>query len=228
MGREDGAGPLLFQVRNVHGRSASGWMTTIRSTSQIDGPTGRFLVRLFCVNPAANLNAVRWSRGVSTVFFSATLLPVRYYRAALERQRVTTTRSTRRPPFREGEPGRLRLATDVSSPLQPQRRRNHLTGSHRLSSGRPWRPGNRGQLHGLLPLLPVHARTCTDRLRLLAEEAGSTDPACDPGPSRMTGGGAGGCSWRSLRRRARGVHGSPSASWAGIFSEGIDLTEETG
>lgn len=43
---------------------------------------GRFLLRLFCVNPAANLQRFL-DCGNSTVFFSATLLPVQYYKKLL-------------------------------------------------------------------------------------------------------------------------------------------------
>ena len=43
---------------------------------------GRFMVKLFCVNPAANLQAYL-EYGAGTIFFSATLLPVRYYKKLL-------------------------------------------------------------------------------------------------------------------------------------------------
>lgn len=43
---------------------------------------GRFRVKLFCVNPAQNLQNCM-DKGRSTVFFSATLLPVMYYRELL-------------------------------------------------------------------------------------------------------------------------------------------------
>lgn len=43
---------------------------------------GRFFVRLFCINTAANLLECL-AKGNSTVFFSATLLPVRYYMGLL-------------------------------------------------------------------------------------------------------------------------------------------------
>ena len=43
---------------------------------------GRFMLRLFCVNPAKNLKECL-SKGNSTVFFSATLLPVSYYKELL-------------------------------------------------------------------------------------------------------------------------------------------------
>lgn len=47
-----------------------------------NGEDGRFRMKLFCVNPAANLKKYL-DKGVSTVFFSATLLPLAYYRRLL-------------------------------------------------------------------------------------------------------------------------------------------------
>lgn len=41
---------------------------------------GRFKFKLFCVNPAVNLQTCL-DKGVSTIFFSATLLPLDYYRS---------------------------------------------------------------------------------------------------------------------------------------------------
>lgn len=43
---------------------------------------GKFRVKLYCVNPATNLQ-VCLDKGISTIFFSATLLPVTYYRKLL-------------------------------------------------------------------------------------------------------------------------------------------------
>ena len=43
---------------------------------------GHFYLKLYCVNPAGNLQECL-DRAVSTIFFSATLLPVRYYRELL-------------------------------------------------------------------------------------------------------------------------------------------------
>ena len=48
-------------------------------------PDGKFTLKLFCVNPAENLQRCCDS-GVSTVFFSATLLPVRYYISLLSKE----------------------------------------------------------------------------------------------------------------------------------------------
>ncbi len=44
--------------------------------------TGRFVLHLYCVNPAKNLQECV-DRGKSAVFFSATLLPIRYYKNLL-------------------------------------------------------------------------------------------------------------------------------------------------
>ncbi len=45
-------------------------------------PDGRFMVKLFCMNPAGNLKECL-EKGRSTIFFSATLLPVNYYKELL-------------------------------------------------------------------------------------------------------------------------------------------------
>lgn len=45
-------------------------------------PDGRFMLRLFCMNPAKNLKECL-EKGATTVFFSATLLPVSYYKELL-------------------------------------------------------------------------------------------------------------------------------------------------
>ncbi len=43
---------------------------------------GEFCLHLYCVNPSANIQE-RLDRGISTVFFSATLLPIQYYKSLL-------------------------------------------------------------------------------------------------------------------------------------------------
>ncbi len=47
-----------------------------------NGEDGKFRMKLFCVNPASNLSAYL-KKGTGTVFFSATLLPMAYYRKLL-------------------------------------------------------------------------------------------------------------------------------------------------
>lgn len=46
------------------------------------GSDGRFKIKLFCVNPAKNLSTCL-NYGSGTVFFSATLLPIHYYKSLL-------------------------------------------------------------------------------------------------------------------------------------------------
>lgn len=41
-------------------------------------PDGRFMVKLYCVKPAANISTCL-DKGLASVFFSATILPIRYY-----------------------------------------------------------------------------------------------------------------------------------------------------
>ena len=47
---------------------------------------GRFVLKLFCVNPAANLQKCL-DKGNSAVFFSATLLPIQYYKRLLRTEK---------------------------------------------------------------------------------------------------------------------------------------------
>lgn len=76
------------------------------------GEDGRFYEKLFCVNPAENLQKCL-DKGNSTVFFSATLLPLQYYR------RMLSTRSENfgmyvESPFEQSK-RLLMICRDVSS-----------------------------------------------------------------------------------------------------------------
>ena len=71
---------LYFQVRdflNIHDRLDEHYV--IYSEYQTDG---RFKLKLFCVNPSTNIQECL-DRGNSTIFFSATLLPIQYYKQLL-------------------------------------------------------------------------------------------------------------------------------------------------
>ena len=48
--------------------------------------TGQFKIRLFCVNPANNLQQFL-DKGNSTIFYSATLLPIHYYKMLLSNEK---------------------------------------------------------------------------------------------------------------------------------------------
>lgn len=73
---------------------------------------GSFCVRLFCVNPAANLSECM-GQGNSTILFSATLIPIRYYKTLLSRDPEDYAVYANSP-FPE-ENRLLMVATDVSS-----------------------------------------------------------------------------------------------------------------
>lgn len=71
-----------------------------------------FLLKLFCVNPAVNLQEYL-SRGNSTIFFSATMLPIRYYKKLLsvEKEDYAVYAPS---PFQK-ERRKLFVGTDVST-----------------------------------------------------------------------------------------------------------------
>lgn len=73
---------------------------------------GSFCVRLFCVNPAANLSECM-GQGNSTILFSATLIPIRYYKTLLSRDPEDYAVYANSPFLEENR--LLMVATDVSS-----------------------------------------------------------------------------------------------------------------
>lgn len=75
-------------------------------------PSGEFVIRLYCVNPIENL-AQCLSQGKAAVFFSATLLPLRYYRMLLSDQEEDYTVYVPSPFPQERR--LLLAATDVTS-----------------------------------------------------------------------------------------------------------------
>lgn len=75
---------LYFEVRmfeTIYERLDENYMIY----SEID-KEGKFQIRLFCVNPSVNLKE-SLDKGISTVFFSATLLPIRYYKELLSTEK---------------------------------------------------------------------------------------------------------------------------------------------
>lgn len=78
-GRKE-AGEFYFNLRNfmnIHELVDERYV--IYSEHEEDG---RFKLKLFCVDPSANLQE-RIDRGNATIFFSATLLPIQYYKSLL-------------------------------------------------------------------------------------------------------------------------------------------------
>ncbi|MBB5263230.1 Rad3-related DNA helicase [Catenibacillus scindens] len=76
-------------------------------------PDGDFMLKIFCVDPSKDLS-LRLDLGLSAVFFSATLLPVQYYKSLLSVSAVTDYDMYADSPFKE-ENRLLMAATDVSS-----------------------------------------------------------------------------------------------------------------
>ncbi|MGN0373717.1 MAG: ATP-dependent DNA helicase [Enterocloster sp.] len=71
---------FYFQVRDfiyVHDRLDDSYRIYAQMLSD-----GSFFVKLMCIDPASNLKECL-DKGVSTIFFSATLLPIRYYKELL-------------------------------------------------------------------------------------------------------------------------------------------------
>ncbi len=73
---------------------------------------GRFMLRLYCVDPSVNLQACM-DRGRSAILFSATLLPIDYYRSLLSRREddYAIYAGSSFPPERR----QVLIGTDVSS-----------------------------------------------------------------------------------------------------------------
>ncbi|MEZ3487724.1 MAG: ATP-dependent DNA helicase [Lachnospiraceae bacterium] len=101
---------LYFMVRmfiNIHDRLDENYVIY----SEICGD-GRFKLRLFCVNPAGCLREFL-DKGNSTVFFSATLLPIHYYKKLLSTSKEDYAVYAESP-F-DVKKRKLLLGTDVST-----------------------------------------------------------------------------------------------------------------
>lgn len=75
-------------------------------------PDGRFMVKLYCVHPANNLKLCL-DKGVSTIFFSATILPVKYYMEMLSN--TETDRAIYIPSPFEQEKRKIFAGLDVTT-----------------------------------------------------------------------------------------------------------------
>lgn len=106
----DGILDFYFEVReflNISELVDENYVTYVSADED-----GKFRMKLFCVNPAANLQKCL-DRGISTVFFSATLLPLPYYRKMLS-TRTENFGMYVNSPFEEKKRCLL-LCSDVSS-----------------------------------------------------------------------------------------------------------------
>ena len=87
------------------------------------GEEGEFFVKLFCVNPSGNLSECM-RQGIASIFFSATLLPVNYYKELLSGQ-IEDDAIYIDSPFDTGK-RLLAVASDVSSRYTRRGREEYL------------------------------------------------------------------------------------------------------
>ena len=81
--REDGLLDVaIFSKYWLYGGSFVTERENLEEITAVTGADGSFLLRLSCVDPSRNLSACM-SRGVSSILFSATLLPIQYYKSLL-------------------------------------------------------------------------------------------------------------------------------------------------
>ena len=173
---------------------------------------GSFVLRLFCVNPAKNLKE-SLDKGRSTVFFSATLLPIRYYKELLsgEQQDYAVYAHS---PFAEAN-RQLLIGSDVSSRYTRRNRREYEKIAGYLKAMTEARTGNYiaffPSYQYLYEVAAVLAASQPD-LYCLVQDARMTEQERDAFLAEFD-------SERPVSMLALCVMG-------GIFSEGIDLKEE--
>lgn len=100
---------LYLNVRhflNMYELASENYLTYTEHTED-----GRFKIKLFCVNPAANLKECM-DRGRAAILFSATLLPIKYYKSLLTEESDNAVYGI--SPF-DSDRRCVVVATDVSS-----------------------------------------------------------------------------------------------------------------
>ena len=173
---------------------------------------GTFMVRLFCVNPAGNLSACL-EQGRSAVFFSATLLPVNYYKELFTGNTEEYAVYANSPFDRKNR--LLLVASDVSSKYTRRTRREYERVAEYIRRIAGGRAGN------YMVFLPSYQYL--ERIREVFEELGTGfDWAVQK--SRM-----------NEREREEFLEQFETERkrpfvalcvMGGVFSEGIDLKEE--
>ncbi len=102
-------------------------------------PDGQFMVKLFCMNPAGNLKECL-EKGRSTIFFSATLLPVNYYKELLSGNLEDYAVYAESPFPRKNR--LLLVADDVSSRYTRRNRREYEKVADYIRAAACGRKGN--------------------------------------------------------------------------------------
>lgn len=111
---------FYFQVRDF--LSAFEWMDEGYEVYSQMLPDGNFQVRLFCINPSGRLRACM-DQGLSSILFSATLLPMPYYKELLSGEPEGFAIYAESPFWQEKR--LLLVAEDVSSRYSRRNRREY-------------------------------------------------------------------------------------------------------
>ena len=115
-------------------------------------PDGDFMLKIFCVDPSKDLS-LRLDLGLAAVLFSATLLPVQYYKSLLSVTAAQDYDMYATSPF-EGNHRLLMTASDVSSRYTGATGRNMKRFP--IISGTL--PGQKRKLSCVFPLLRLYAK----------------------------------------------------------------------
>ena len=201
---------LYFQIRsfvNIHDIMDENYVVYCELEK-----TGRFVIKLFCVNPAVNLQSYL-EYGVSTVFFSATLLPIHYYKKLLS---VETDDYAIYAETSFAKENRLLLmGTDVST-IYTMRSANMYERIARYIVSAA--EGKKGNYMAFFPSYKV-MREVYDCFREQAEEIESVIQSQNMSESERE-------EFLSLFEAEREKSLVGFCVMGGIFSEGIDLTED--
>lgn len=174
---------------------------------------GRFMVKLYCVNPAASLQECL-DRGRSAVFFSATLLPIQYYKELLSTEQenyAVYARSSFRPEHRL-----LLVAGDVSSKYARRNRQEYGKIADYIMQTAQARRGNYMAFFPSYQMMEQVFDICAEKnpgeMELLAQRSGMGEHEREEFLSAFAG------------ERPDTLVGF--CVMGGIFSEGIDLKGE--
>lgn len=174
---------------------------------------GRFMIRLYCVNPIANLKECL-ECGSSAVFFSATMLPIRYYRELLSNEPEDYAIYVDSPFHQENR--LLLAASDVTSRYARRGEQQYRRICSYILCLTRARKGN------YLIFLPSYQ--FLKQIREQMEAAGETFLTCIYQEQHM-----GEEEREQFLNEFEGERETSLAAFCvmgGVFSEGIDLTEE--
>lgn len=209
-GKREQVMDLYFQIRsfvNIHDIMDENYVVYCELEK-----TGRFVIKLFCVNPAVNLQSYL-EYGVSTVFFSATLLPIHYYKKLLSVEMDDYAIYAETSFAKENR--LLLMGTDVSTRYTMRSANMYERIARYIVSAAE---GKKGNYMAFFPSYKV-MREVYDCFREQAEEIESVIQSQNMSESERE-------EFLSLFEAEREKSLVGFCVMGGIFSEGIDLTED--